>query len=72
MKHWAGLHSEKDADDLRTGVDDLMRLASTSNTDGSTRDGPGQQQRPLQIRYARDSIADGHDMEVEDQEDTNP
>jgi hypothetical protein len=71
MKHWAGLHSEKDADDLRAGADALLRLASTSNIGGATQDGSRQQQRPLQIRDARDSAADGDDMEVEDQEDAN-
>jgi hypothetical protein len=28
MKYLAGLHGEKDADDLRTGADGLLRLAS--------------------------------------------
>jgi hypothetical protein len=65
------VHSEKDADDLQASVNGLLRLSSASNIGGGTRDGSGQQQRPLPIRDARDSTADGDDMEVEDQEDAN-
>jgi hypothetical protein len=34
MKHWAGLHDEKDADDIRAGADGLLRLAGASAAPG--------------------------------------
>jgi hypothetical protein len=67
MKHWASLHGEKDADDLRAGADGLLRLASATNSSAATRDGSMQLHRPLQIRDANDDTAND-DMELEDQD----
>jgi hypothetical protein len=69
MKYWAELHNDKDADDLQTDANGLMKLATASNTSRSSRDGPGKMQRPLKIRDASNSIADEDDMEVEEQDD---
>jgi hypothetical protein len=53
MKYWAGLHGEKDADDLKAGADDLLRLASTTNFGtAAPQDGSRQLQRPLWIKDA--------------------
>jgi hypothetical protein len=35
MKYWAGLHGVKDAEDIRAGADNLMRLASISKDVGA-------------------------------------
>jgi hypothetical protein len=68
MKHWAGLHGEKDADDLQAGADGLLWLASATNFSAAgAQDGSRQPQRPLQIRDASVDTAND-DMELEDQD----
>jgi hypothetical protein len=53
---------------LRTGADGLLKLATASNTAGRAREGPGQLQRPLQIKDASNAVADEDDMDVEEQD----
>jgi hypothetical protein len=48
-KHWAWLHEGKDAEDIRTGADGLMRLAGVTIALGgnsATTDG----RRPLRLK----------------------
>jgi hypothetical protein len=59
------LHNKKDADDIRAGVDGLLWLAGSSGTGSAAQNATGHQQRPLQIRDARDAEADTGDLEVE-------
>jgi hypothetical protein len=69
MKYWAGLHGEKDADDLQAGADGLLRLASaTTFGDAASQDDyPRQVQRPLRIRDATLETGDV-DMDLEEQD----
>jgi hypothetical protein len=68
MKHWVGLHEEKDADDLQAGVDGLLRLASATNfCTSAAHGGSRQMQRPLQIMDANVETAND-DMELEKQD----
>jgi hypothetical protein len=68
MKYWAGLHSEKDADDLQAGADGLFRLASATNFGvDPSQDVPCQVQRPLRIRDAN-LETDAVDVDLEDQD----
>jgi hypothetical protein len=69
MKYWAGLHGEKDAEDLRLGADGLLKLATASTAAGRARNMPGQVQMPLQIREASDAVAEEDDMEVDEHVD---
>jgi hypothetical protein len=69
MKYWAGLHGEKDAEDLRLGADGLLKLATAQNAAGGARDRPVPIQRPLMIREARVADDEVEDMEEDDHTD---
>jgi hypothetical protein len=68
MKYWAGLHGEKDADDLRAGADGLLRLASaTTSHAAASQDGARRMQSPLRIRDTNlDAGIDDMDLEGQD------
>jgi hypothetical protein len=44
-------------DDIRAGADGLLRLAGSSGTGSAAQNSTGHQQRPFQIRDARDGEA---------------
>jgi hypothetical protein len=68
IKYWAGLHSEKDTDDLQAGADGLLRLASATTFGvAPSQDVPRQVQRPLRIRDAN-LETDIVDMDLEEQD----
>jgi hypothetical protein len=69
MKYWAGLHGEKDVEDLRLGADGLLKLDTAPTATGRTRNMPGQLQRPLQIREARVAADEEEDMEEKEHDD---
>jgi hypothetical protein len=69
MKYWAGLHGEKDAEDLRMGADGLLKLATAQKTTEGARNRPVPVQRPLMIREARDVADEVDDMEEDEHAD---
>jgi hypothetical protein len=69
MKYWAGLHGEKDVEDLRLGADGLLKLATAQNTTEGARNRPIPMQRPLMIREARDDADEVDDMEEDEHAD---
>jgi hypothetical protein len=69
MKYWAGLHGEKDAEDLRLGADGLLKLASAQNAEAGAQNRPTPTQRPLMIRDARNADVDEDDMEEDERVD---
>jgi hypothetical protein len=69
MKYWAGLHGEKDAEDLRLGADGLLKLANIQNVAAGAQNRPPPVQSPLTIREARSADVDEDDMEEDDHVD---
>jgi hypothetical protein len=70
MKHWAGLHNERDAKDTRAGVDCLLRLAGTSGNAGGDRSSTNQH-RPLRLMDTGRSDEDAENVEMEDGDAAN-
>jgi hypothetical protein len=66
LKYWAGLHNEKDAEDLQAGADGLLRLASATRVDDAP-GGVGRTQPVLQARGPR-MEDDVDDMDLGEQE----
>jgi hypothetical protein len=70
MKHRAGLHNEKDAEDIRASADGLLRLAGTADNTGGSRSATGQHQ-PLRLMDAGRIDDEAGDMETDDHDAAN-
>jgi hypothetical protein len=70
MKHWAGLHDVKDAEDIRVRVDGLLRLAGTTAITYGNHS-MADRRRPLRLMDTERNEEGTRTVERDEQEDAN-